>query len=235
MRVLLQKEKTIWQHNHQHSQHLRPSLHQRCNTFKPVETREVLNIGSSHEWAHAAYFNFLFDEMMSDFLNFDSLILISFASLRSSMVFRIACDFASIRLKISSWRSSLSLSATRESTSTRISFTKCIAFSSFSCSTLSSTELFNSGWINSGYFVRRWVTKRMHSGIPFFFNKGFCRQCLYHSAKLWSSVMIHLKVFNAERWFEQNSPEEESGRKIKLNSINKLADLFYTAAIPWWK
>lgn len=143
---------------------------------------------------------------MSDFLNFISLILISFMSDRSSISFKTACDFASILLKISSCRSSLSLSATRESTSTKISLTKCIAFNSLSCSTLSSTELLRSGWINSGYFVKRCVTNKMHSGIPFFFSSGFCRQCLYHSAKVWSSVMYHLKVFKAERWFEQKTP-----------------------------
>lgn len=161
--------------------------------------------------------------MMSDFLNFISLILISFESDLSSMSFRIACDFASILLNISSCRSSLSLSATRESTSTKISFTKCIAFNSFSCSTLSSTELFSSGWINSGYFVKRWVTNRMHSGIPFFFSSGFCRQCLYHSANDWSSVMYHLKVFKAERWFEQNSP-------VKMQKIRKVSLIKYKTA-----
>lgn len=174
------------------------------------------------------YFNFLFDEMMSDFLNLTSLILFSFGSDRSSINFKIACDFASILLKISSWRSSLSLSATRESTSIKISFTKCIAFNNFSCSILSSIELFSNGWINSGYFVSRWVTNRMHSGMPFFFNSGFWRQCLYHSVNVWSSVMYHLNVLSAERWLEQNSPENGTIERMLIdgNSITSYTKVF---------
>lgn len=160
--------------------------------------------------------------MMSDFLNLISLFLTSLASDLSSICFNTAYDFASVLWKISSWRSSICFSAICESTSDTISFAKSSALANFSYSTLSSVEVFCNGGINSGYFVIRWVTNRMHSGIPFFFRSGFWRQCLYHSAKFWSSVWIHLNVASAERWFEANSPEKLKRKNLIFGSLINL-------------
>lgn len=138
------------------------------------------------------YFSLRFMSITSDFLNFVFLYC--------------TVDFASMRLKISSRRSSLLRSSMQASTSFRILSTNSLAFSSFLRSVSSLPTFFNWASISIGYFVRRCDTDNENPFKPLRLSSGLDSLCLYHSEKRWSPFWYLFIVLKAVLWFEQYSP-----------------------------